>query len=198
MRTEIFGTKIRADFLFAALIFVMLWFDKRGISSMTLSAVFMHEAGHYAALALQKRRPKELYFTIFSLKMGTTRQFKGYFRDIIVSMSGPVVNLIAFTLIYLFGNPMDEKQLLFGIVNLVTGGFNLLPAGSLDGGQALNSFLCLYMSECKAQTLSFIISLAFIVPLGIAGLCVLLQSGHNITLLLICGYLTLSLFVKSV
>ena len=68
---------------------------------------------------------------------------------------------------------------------------------SLDGGRALEAFLCARVEEApKRIAIEKAVSLCCIILLMGFGFFVLLQSGGNFTLLLLCGYLIVALFCK--
>ena len=74
--------------------------------------------------------------------------------------------------------------------------FNLLPVGTLDGGQAVLMLLCQRLETDKAIKAADILSAIIIVPLGILGFLVLLRSRYNFSLLLTAVYLMGVLLLK--
>ena len=109
--------------------------------------------------------------------------------DVVISLSGPVTNLLVFG-IFLFINPD------FAYINLFIGLFNILPASSLDGGQALYLILLSLTDANRASVVIDVITVIISVPLFAAGIYVLLQTRYNFSLLFIGLYLFAGVFIR--
>ena len=99
MRFKIFGTEIYLSFLFLGLITIMLATDKTGFMLPTIFAVVMHETAHLFAMWLLDCSPKRIKLIPASVQISTSFS-KGYKNDILVSLSGPVINLVLFGTLY--------------------------------------------------------------------------------------------------
>lgn len=197
MRIKFFGTEIYVSFTFAALITVMLILDKTGMILPLLFAVFMHETGHLSAMRLMGDAPKRIKLIPASVQI-TKSQFSGYKNDIIVSLSGPFVNVLLF-FVFLLSYKFSGNGLTLNIalLNLIIGVFNLLPLKGLDGGAILYSVLCKYISIQKAETVLKIISLLSAVMLLAAAVILTLKGKLNISFYIMGIYLLVTTIIKS-
>ena len=103
-------------------------------------------------------------------------------------LAGPLSNLlIAWAAGLLARRGAGEQLYLFAGVNLGLAGFNLLPAGKLDGGRALRLLLDHLIPGEAAQRVGALCAEAVAALLLGGGLVLLWQSGGNNFTLLICG-----------
>ncbi|MBR2040455.1 MAG: M50 family metallopeptidase, partial [Clostridia bacterium] len=141
MKFKLLGSEIYISFLFVAVISLMLATDKTGLALPTLFAVSLHEIGHLLAMWIVGTPPKSIRLIPASVQI--TRSISSrYKNDIIVALSGPLVNFALFLTLYInyliFGN---EGILYYSLINLIVGLFNLLPVTGLDGGTVLFSVI---------------------------------------------------------
>ena len=186
------GTAIRLSLLFPALVVVLLVMDKSGMSIWCLAASAMHEAGHFAALLAFSARPSRVEVGIFGIRVEQEPHTPlSYGKNILVSLSGPLVNLGSCILLV-----ATSGLTIPAAVHASLAFFNLLPIEPLDGGQALLSLLAMRLEEERAERLVFLISVFTILPLFAAGFYMLAVSGYNISLLVVCIYLSLLILFK--
>jgi Zn-dependent protease len=142
----IFGFPIRVNLSFILLLCLTpLWMGGlSGIAVVLLVAgsVLLHELGH-ALMARHLGVPIagiELHFFGGAAQMGGMPRSPGH--EIAVAAAGPAVSFalagVGHGLAAVTGFPVLS---LFGWVNLVLGGFNLLPAFPSDGGRILRALL---------------------------------------------------------
>ena len=102
------------------------------LSAAVLSAL-SHEAGHLLALRLAGAKVERVRLTAFGAEIQADTRSLPYFREILCTLAGPIVNLLlAVILARVAGNYLAAG------VNLVLGVFNLLPVPALDGGRVLH------------------------------------------------------------
>ena len=196
MRFKIFGTEIYLSFLFLGLITIMLATDKTGFMLPTIFAVVMHETAHLFAMWLLDCSPKRIKLIPASVQISTSFS-KGYKNDILVSLSGPVINLVLFgTLYYNYLCFENQATINFALINLVFGIFNLLPVKGLDGGTVLLSILCKFMNIDRAVLI--VRASTAIIASAIIMLAIMLTVGGkmNLSLYIIGIYLFIMCLMK--
>lgn len=196
MNFKVFGTQIYVSFLFAALITIMLCCDKTGLILPTFLAVFMHESGHLLMMWLLGCAPKEIRLIPASVQI--TRSFSGgYKNDLLIALSGPLVNLLACGLFYhLFLRFQRVGFWYFAVINLGIGLFNLLPVKGLDGGTVLLSALCRVTDINKATIMLRCISLFIGSFILITAVMLILKSKPNLSLFIMGVYLVVMSVMK--
>lgn len=196
MRFKLFGTEIYISFLFAAVITLMLLFDRTGMAVPALCAVILHETAHLFAMWALECAPKKIKLIPASVQITTnfTRQYK---NDIIIAACGPFANLILFlTLYFNYLAFKNETTLYYALTNLLIGAFNALPVAGLDGGTILFSALAKkYPPNRAALTVKIITVLAAITAIAIA-IVLTVKGKLNITLYIIGIYLIVMCIIK--
>lgn len=137
--------KIKFHPLFAIYVFLCIYFNWFNKIFYYVIVVTLHEYGHYL---MARHYGYQMDYIIYSLSgagITTSSKFKEK-HDIIISLSGPFVNVILivltiatwwiFPLSYLYSYD-------FFICNLVVLIFNLVPIFPLDGGRILIAYLTL-------------------------------------------------------
>lgn len=122
-----------------------LWFgltrDHLGILRISLLCSLLHESGHVAAwMALTGTLPVlEVSPGGIGLCLGSTQLTPR--REAVLAAAGPVANLAAAGITWLWLQQQASYWGWFFLgVNLLVGGFNLLPMGPLDGKRLWNNF----------------------------------------------------------
>ncbi len=187
--------RVTVEFFFLAVLALFLAFDRSGMAAVGLLCAAIHEGAHLAAMRCGACRLREIRLTPFGVDIvkkdcGTDR---GYLVEALISLSGPAANLAAFFLCAVF---FGRRFFLFQAGNLLLFALNLLPVEPLDGGQAMQDLLCLRLPAEKALKIVRTVSFFVMVPLFTAGFLVLIRSGWNFSLLLLCLYLTALLLMK--
>lgn len=196
MKFRVFGTEIYISFLFGAVIAIMLATDRTGLALPSLFAVFMHEMGHLFCMWAIDTSPKSVRLIPASVQI--TRSIgSSYKKDMAVALCGPIVNFVLFLSLYFnylaFGN---KATLYYALLNLIIGGFNMLPVKGLDGGTVLFSLLVKRMDYNKACIWLRIITL--ILALSALALAVVLtvKGKMNLSVYIISIYLIVMCIVK--
>ncbi len=185
------GITFRLSLLFPASVIALMSFDDSNFILLCLLASLLHEAGHALAMLIVRDRPRRVTVGIFGICVERDRgYYLGYRALSLVSLAGPLVNALCFTVLWWLHQPVAAA------IHAGLALFNLLPVSSLDGGEALYALLCARMSEEKATLIAHVVSLAVIFPLAIVGFWLLLSENHNFSLLVMSGYLLLLLFFK--
>lgn len=183
------GVRCRVSLLFPALLTGLLLAQADPLAVSCVLASAMHEGGHLLAMLALGCPPRVCTLGAFGMRieMGAQR-LVGYRRNILISLAGPLVNLVAALLLWLCG--CAEAA----VVHLILAVFNLLPAAALDGGQVLRCAFCLAGKETHADRWLQVLSAAVLLPLAVWAFWLFLSGQGNGTLLIVSGYLTALIF----
>lgn len=119
-------------------------------------ACLLHECGHWFTMVLFHQPVRQVFISGAGILICPGEAYTAYWKDLIVSLSGPFVNIcIGFAALY--GNATELSS-----VHLALGIFNLLPYPQLDGGAALYAcFGIAGMPPHRAQHLQTVLALVF-------------------------------------
>ena len=113
-------------------------------------------------------------------------------HNIWISLAGPLANWASAAISLVFSL---SSSAFFG-ASFAMALAHSLPIEPLDGGLALRYYLRGKYAQDKAEQISRIISLLFLIPLATLGFLVLLNTRYNYSLLAIALYLMLYLVLK--
>lgn len=190
MNVKIGQCEVSLSFPFFAAVAAALVLDRTGYIGLGLFAALLHESGHLLAMALVHSLPQKIRFSAFRIDIvDQNRTRQSYQKDILILLGGPLMNFAAALGLLPFANGEHPFLLYLLCANLILGVFNLLPIEALDGGQLLVALLLPKIGPQKCAVLINVLSVAVIVPLGVLGFLVLLQSKYNFSLLFLSCYL---------
>lgn len=181
-------TTFEADFIAVAVMTTVLVLDVSGKVAMCFLSAVLHECGHIIAMRCFGITPKSIKLRIFDIVIDADSD-KAYLPDLIITLSGPVINILLSLLFYFIYRPMCYTNLFIGV-------FNLLPIETFDGGHALTLLLSKKYSLNVVRSILKSLTFALLVPIFLLGVLVLLHSKYNYSLLLISLYLLAILFLK--
>lgn len=178
------GVELSFQYLYFALLTVVLIIDKTGGIFCCFLASFFHEIGHLIAIILLKQKVNRVEFSLFDVKICSSYNVS-LSKELIIVLSGITFNLILFIFFYRI-IPM------FALANLFIGLFNALPVSTLDGGQAINILLSRYFSQRVTEIVINIVTISFSIPIFTMGIIILFNTGYNFSFLLLGVYLFLT------
>ena len=186
---KIFGVKIGISVSFCALMTLLVYIDRTGLVLPSFEAVVLHEAGHLIMLLVFNCKPKEVDFALGTLciKANYDLDLK---KETAVAVCGPLANILLFGgcyILYVF----TAKNIfaIFSAVNLIYGGFNLLPVKGLDGETVLFNILRCFFEINICEKVVFYLGLFVCAGIFISGIFIIFKSGGNASLLLTGIYL---------
>lgn len=179
MEFKIKDTKYIISFGFPAIIVFFIIFDKIGLAPIFLLSIFLHEMAHIFVLLFTNKKIKEISFNLTGIAIKADTLYKNMGEEFALHFAGPFVNLFIGAITYITG-----KFAFFSAVNLVMGLFNLLPIGSLDGGNILSMIIRDETIE-KQYKIKKAVNIVTFIPMLILGIYLFINQRGNFTLLLI-------------
>ncbi len=197
MRFRFFGTEIYISFLFSAVIAFMIATDRTGLVIPTLFSVLLHEVGHLIFMWIFECEPKSIKLVPASISITRGISAKKY-GDLLISLAGPMVNLIMFCSLYVnFLITKSAFSLDCALINLAFFIFNLLPVSGLDGGAILKIILSKKLKDpLKAERIVRIITLAVGLLVSIIGITLIINGELNISVFIVAIYIIISAFIR--
>ena len=148
LKTKLCQVEIGADFTFFAIIAMFLALDTTGLALMSLAVCLIHEAGHLIAMVLTGQKPGAIVFRGGGVKIIANSTHSAHSTNSVhpaqspfVLLAGSGLNIALFLSLYFTLPKTDIYPVMFAVLNLVIGVFNLLPVGCLDGKRLLGLFL---------------------------------------------------------
>lgn len=194
LRFNIYGAELTLSFWFFAVAALFAAFCPPALMAYALLPVAVHELGHLAALLFFKVRVRAARLTAFGIDIQRAGADK-LGAELGISLAGAAANLLLAGGLYLFAFQSVRAMLLVA-ANIAVALFNLLPIGSLDGGEAVKLLCEWFFKPSLAYAISRAFSFLALVPLFAAAFLLLHQSERNFTLLLLCTYLLIDIILK--
>jgi len=190
--------KITISFTFFALIILLVIFNKNDFLYLSCFFAIIHELGHLFFLNKFGVKICELKISLFGANI-KTESFKkiSIKKDVIVLLSGPLVNLIFSAVLYfvnLIIKNVDLSNLI--LINLGLGIFNLLPFYNFDGGKIIEILLKSKFNEKIAETIVSCISFAILVPFTLFSVNIFLRNYKDFYFLVVSLLMLLTIILK--
>lgn len=198
MKLYINNIKIEVDYLFIAVYSLVFLFDSERKILSALLAAFCHEMGHIASMLIVSFPPKSITLKLFDIKIIRQNYYLSDVKELFITYSGILVNLILATIFYLLSLNFNAFFIEnFCYANLALGLFNSLPVVTLDGASGLIIILKRFMSFKSADKVIDILTFLLLFPLAVLGFIILFKSKYNYSLLFISIYLICVLVLKN-
>lgn len=196
MKFKLFGTKIYISFFFMAVFTIMLATDRTGLILPLFFAIIMHECGHLFCMWAEDVSLKQVRIIPSGIQIisGFSGEYK---KDIKVAISGPVVNLALFFILYFNYLCFENMQVLnYALLNLIIAIYNLLPVKGLDGGTLLYCLIAKNNDINKAEITLKIITLSVSIAVLITAMLLTINNALNISVYIVGIYLFIISLIK--
>ncbi len=163
---------------------------------LTVLFSLWHELWHIIVLKIVGGKIKGLSAIGVGIKLSSN--MLSYRQELAVALAGPVASFFM-SLIFLPFALKNEYAMFCAFSNLVIFAINILPIFPLDGGRALYFLLCNKLMPSSASKITKCVTVIFLLPLSVLSVIILIKTGYNLSLMLICLYLlVLFLGVKNI
>lgn len=179
--------KYKISPLFIILLSAFVLIDGSFFAVLTALFSLWHEAWHIIALKLAGGKIKSLCAIGVGIKLNST--LLSYKRELAVTLAGPLSSLFLF-LVFLPFALKNEYTVFCTFCNLIIFIMNIIPVFPLDGGRAVYLLLCTRFLPKTASKITKCISFIFLLPLFVLSVIILIKTGYNLSLMLICLYLS--------
>lgn len=148
-------------------------------------SVVAHECAHLVACFKLKIKTEGISFFPYGANLKISNIVPPA-KQILISVSGPLCSLVFFLAGKILSRfIINEYILFFTSVNFTLFMFNMLPCIPLDGGEILRSLIGLFAGIITSYRLVTYISCFFEMIFLILGIFILVNTGENITLIVI-------------
>ena len=188
-----FMKKYRISPLTLMLMAAFIVIDGTWFALYAVLCALWHEAWHLITLRLVGGYAREVSVRQYGISLETAGL--GYKQEAAVALAGPAASLAAFLFFAVVSRYFlfSETTVFLAASNLAVLAVNILPVYPLDGGRALHCLLCMKYEPARAALATKIISFIFLLPLSVFSVIILVRTGYNLSLIIICIYLAILL-----
>ncbi|MDF2673651.1 MAG: peptidase [Clostridiales bacterium] len=115
--------------------------------------IIIHELTHCFIARLLGYSINSIKMLPFGISASFNEEFINPLDDILISISGPLINFIFFVIFSMLSQN-NTYFLILSQSNLILAIFNLIPGGFLDGGRILKNLLKIYISFYSAYSIN--------------------------------------------
>jgi Zn-dependent protease len=186
---ELFGIPIFLDFsLIILLVMFVMDFGSftYGLSFALALAVSitLHELGHALTARMFGYRTRDITLSLLGGCASLISLPRKASQEFVTAVAGPLVSFAISGLAWLalaflpISNPWTANMLAYTFwMNIVLGGFNLLPGFPMDGGRIFRSVARIFTTRAKATYIAMIVGRGFAILLALRGLHSLVTGG---------------------
>lgn len=188
---ELFGIPIYVNLSF--LILLLFFVTDFGSFSFGIAAalvlacsVTLHELGHAMAARMFGYRTRDITLSLLGGCASMISLPRKAWQEFVTAIAGPLVSFSISGLILvidLLGINIANDWL-FDVLryafwmNIMLGGFNLLPGFPMDGGRVFRSIMRIFTTRAKATLAAMWVGRAFAILLGLRGLHSIMSGGN--------------------
>jgi len=186
---EVFGIPIYIDISFVILLGFFVISDASFVMGITEAlilaiSVICHEFGHSLTARAFGYRTNDITISLLGGCASLISLPRKAWQEFLTALAGPLVSfalsVAGFCALYFL--QIENHWLFIAILylawlNLMLGGFNLLPGFPMDGGRIFRSVLRLFLSRPKATFVAMWVGRVFAILLGLSGLHAIATGG---------------------
>ncbi|HHY14044.1 MAG TPA: hypothetical protein GX526_05320 [Thermoanaerobacterales bacterium] len=189
--------KIRFNILFILILIFAFIIGVEKEIFIVFFAVFIHEGAHCIVGEIIGYKVSEIELTPY----GGAAKFEGLIGappldDIIISISGPLINIIiaiCCVILDLEGLIGSDLFIFFIKTNLYLAGFNLIPVLPLDGGRIMRAILSIFTGYRKATEVGILSGKILAIIMFFFGIYIIFLGSLNITPIIVSLFIFWSL-----
>ena len=185
--------KYRISPLMLMLMAAFIIIDGTWFALFAVMCALWHEIWHMIILHILGGNTQSVSFSQYGIGLKTN--VLSYRQEAAVALAGPAASLaltVVFAVIARYF-VFTEITVFIAFSNFALFLVNILPVYPLDGGRALHCFLCMHLNIPNAIRLTRIISVIFLLPITVFSAIILIRTGYNLSLMIICIYLAILL-----
>jgi len=186
---ELFGIPIFLDF--SLIILLVMFVMNFGSFTYGLSfalalavSITLHELGHALTARAFGYRTRDITLSLLGGCSSLISLPRKASQEFVTAAAGPLVSFAISGLAWLaltflpISNPWTINMLAYAFwMNIVLGGFNLLPGFPMDGGRIFRSVARIFTTRAKATYIAMIVGRGFAILLALRGLHSLVTGG---------------------
>ena len=187
---ELFGIPIYVNLSFVLLLLIFVTdfhsFSFGLAAAIVLAiSVTLHELGHALTAGAFGYRTRDITLSLLGVCASLTSLPRKAWQELLTALAGPLVSFAIAGVVLLldvFGVRIENNWLRSVLaytfwMNVMLGGFNLLPGFPMDGGRIFRSVMRAFMSREKATLVAMWVGRAFAIVLGLRGLWSIFNGG---------------------
>lgn len=187
---ELFGIPIYVDFSFIVLLLLFVNSEHSFSLGLALALVLaisvtLHELGHALTAGLFGYRTQDITLSLLGGCASLIALPRKAWQEFLTALAGPLVSFMIAGCVLLLDvfDVRIENRWLWQVLsyacwmNIMLGGFNLLPGFPMDGGRIFRSVMRLFTTRAKATFIAMWVGRVFALLLGLRGLWAVFNNG---------------------
>lgn len=186
--------KVKIQTSTAVFLLLLAVFGRDTVAFMPILAAAAHEIGHLAVMLLLRVPVREMEITLFGAEIKSGLFGVGSAGRAVIYFAGAGMNILTGVAAVLLFKQSFLANVFF-VSSLGLGVLNLVPIRSLDGGKILE-VICESVCPTRADRILNITSVVSLAFLWLTAVYLMLCLGGNISLLLFCMFMFVSLYLR--
>lgn len=179
---DLFGIPVYVDFSFLILLLLFVVDGRSFTQGLAMALVLaisvtLHELGHALTARVFGYQAQDITLSLLGGCASFISLPRKAYQEFLTALAGPLVSFLLAGTIYLvriLNAPIENWWLqnvlsyAYGM-NLILGGFNLLPGFPMDGGRIFRSVMRLFLTRARATLVAMWVGRGFAILLGLYG-----------------------------